>query len=369
MRIPKKFIANLFIILLSTFIALICAEIILRFLYPQQLAVWYTTRDGMVIHPPNTTVSLTKFDQKVRFNSFGMRDREHPIEKPDGTFRVLLLGDSFMEALQVSFEESFPYLLEKRLQEALHQPVEVINAAVSGWGTDAQLTYLKRYAYRFKPDLILVAMTLHNDVLDNQAEEFHILVDGKPLEKPIQKMPFKEYALLKVKDFLASHSHLFQLVRKFKYRKTLPQAAKQLDYHLLQLVHKDNIPRLNLGWEFTYQLFQSIQETGRALGAETVVFLIPLSIQLYEEALTNFLTTYKVSREQLVLQKPQQMMQKFGKEAGIEIIDLWPAFYEWTKGTHKNSLHVRDGHWNPQGHRIAADVVAQELLYRKLLMP
>ncbi len=369
MRLTKKFIANLFIFLLSTLVALAGAELLLRLFYPQQLAVWYTTRDGMVIHPPNTTVYLTKFDQKVRFNSFGMRDREHTIEKAAGTFRILLLGDSFMEALQVSFEESFPHLLEERLQEALHQPVEVINAAVSGWGTDAQLTYLEGYGYKFQPDLILVAMTIHNDVLDNMAEQFHILADGKPLEKPIQKMPFKEYALLKIKDFLASHSHLTQLLRKFKYRKTLPQAAKQLDYHLLQLVHKDNTPRLNLGWEFTYQLFQSIQETGRTLGAETVVFLIPLSIQLYEEALTNFLNIYEVSRDQIVLQKPQQMMQKFGKEAGIEIIDLWPAFYEWTKGAQKNSLHVSDGHWNPQGHRIAADVVAQELLYRKLLMP
>ena len=50
----------------------------------------------------------------------------------------LVLGDSFMEALQVPFEESFPYLLGTGLRQATGKQVEVINAAVGGWGKTAR---------------------------------------------------------------------------------------------------------------------------------------------------------------------------------------------------------------------------------------
>jgi hypothetical protein len=37
----------------------------------------------------------------VRINSRGLRDREHDVEKPAGTLRIAVIGDSFAEALQV----------------------------------------------------------------------------------------------------------------------------------------------------------------------------------------------------------------------------------------------------------------------------
>ena len=110
---------------------------------------------------------------------FGMRDQEHSFEKQANIYRVLVLGDSFMEALQVPFERSFPYLLSQRWNDVDHKRVEVINAAVSGWGTDDELAYLVRFGVRFKPDLILVAMTLTNDLNDNLVQEFYTLANGR----------------------------------------------------------------------------------------------------------------------------------------------------------------------------------------------
>jgi len=162
-----RLILGALIVVVSTCLSLLGVELALRQFYPQQLGVWYNTRDKMVIHPPNLKVYLSPFNQEVRFNSFGMRDREHTVDKEEGTFRILLLGDSFMEALQVPFVESFPKLLETRLQHSMPQVVEVINSAVSGWATDDQLAYLTRYGVKYKPDLILVAMTIHNDLQEN----------------------------------------------------------------------------------------------------------------------------------------------------------------------------------------------------------
>ena len=75
----------------------------------------------------------------MEFNSLGMRDVEHLQVKGPGVFGILRAWGSFMEALQVPLEESFPRLLEQRLRTVTARPIEVMSCAVSGWGTDDQL--------------------------------------------------------------------------------------------------------------------------------------------------------------------------------------------------------------------------------------
>src|ERR1700687_3491778 len=43
----------------------------------------------------------------VKINSQGLRDREHSIAKPPGTFRVAVLGNSYTEAFQVPIEQTY----------------------------------------------------------------------------------------------------------------------------------------------------------------------------------------------------------------------------------------------------------------------
>src|SRR5262245_12197962 len=55
------------------------------------------------------------FSVDVETNSLGFRDRERSVAKPPDTIRVALLGDSFVEALQVPLEETAGQLLEQSL--------------------------------------------------------------------------------------------------------------------------------------------------------------------------------------------------------------------------------------------------------------
>ena len=167
---------------ISCISAIALGEIVVAGWYPQNLGTWGMTRDGLTSHVPNISVYVRQFGQQISINSHGMRDREHQPEKPPGIYRILLLGDSFMEANQVAFEDAFPHLLEAKLGPRF----EVINASVSGWGTDDELTYLIRYGFRFEPDLVLLGMTLNNDIQDNLAEEFHSHVNGDLQEKPVR---------------------------------------------------------------------------------------------------------------------------------------------------------------------------------------
>ena len=286
----RRFATNGLVAAISIGIALVIAELLLRVAYPQQLGVWYSLRNGLVIHPPNTRVHLTKFKQDVRFNALGMRDVEHQIAKTPGVIRVLVLGDSFMEALQVRLEDSFPRLLEQRLRVMTGQPVEVINCAVSGWGTDQQLTYLTQSGLALKPDLVLIAMTLHNDISDNLGEQFHVLKSDQVIARPPYEMPGGEFWLLKVKDYLASHSHLTQLVRRYKYRGEVRVAARELDDRCLATPPEGGDRHGSKGLAADVGTIEMIdRESDEGGWPRAAVFLIPFSIQMYDDALRQWL--------------------------------------------------------------------------------
>lgn len=108
----------------------------------------------------------TTFDRRLRINSLGLRDREHPYQKPPGVRRILVLGDSYAWGYGVSDEEIFTEVLEQRLAG---EPGnwEVLNSGVSGWGTDQEYLYLVHEGFRYDPDLVVVAFYLLNDPLNN----------------------------------------------------------------------------------------------------------------------------------------------------------------------------------------------------------
>jgi hypothetical protein len=370
----KNSLKNLGLLAGSLLASVVLAEFLVRAVYPQQLAVWHTMRDGLVIHPPGLVTHLVEFDQVVRFNAFGMRDRERTLKKAQGTKRVLVLGDSFMEALQVSFEDSFPSLLESGLRTRVGRDVEVVNVGVGGWGQDDQLAYLRKHGLAFEPDLILIAMTMHNDVFDNLKERFHTLVDGQLVERPAARISEWEYQSLRLKGFFASRSHLWQLLRKVKNLREIRILAAALDDHVAQLVGKDEKPQeLERGWALTFELFKEIRDIGKGAGARTAIMLIPLRLQLENGTHHHPPATGSLPASDAAVDKPQQAMRTFGRDANVEIIDLLPVLRSWTVEQRaaggKASLHLWEGHWNATGHRLAADVAVKAIVGRQLLKP
>jgi HEAT repeat protein/lysophospholipase L1-like esterase len=95
------------------------------------------------------------------YNSEGVRDREHAVEKPPGVRRVVCLGDSVTLGTGLSVEDAYPQLLQDRL-DALGAPVEVLNVALGGWATrQERLAYL-RIARKYDPDLVLLGVCLND---------------------------------------------------------------------------------------------------------------------------------------------------------------------------------------------------------------
>src|SRR5262245_55375230 len=74
----------------------------------------------------------------LRWNRFGFRGPDWPQQPPTGTFRIAVIGDSFVESSNLPDEHSLTSVIEKRLSVCpglTDRHVKVLNFGVSGYGT------------------------------------------------------------------------------------------------------------------------------------------------------------------------------------------------------------------------------------------
>ena len=136
-------------------------------------------------HEPGAGYTLMKPDSHyewqsipVDINTHGLRSPETSYEKPAGTFRILNLGDSVVMGWGVREEDTYGRRLESMLNEESggDSRFEVINAGVPGWNLENALAYLQAEGLKYQPDLILLGLTLANDIKGNSA----LLADNQP---------------------------------------------------------------------------------------------------------------------------------------------------------------------------------------------
>jgi hypothetical protein len=123
-------------------------------------------------HRPGADVTLRgcngrdqEFYAHVEINAEGLRDVPTPLKAAGSRRRILVLGDSITEAVQVDFEQTFVELLERKLTTT-ERPVDVINAAVAGYGTDNSLVYYETMGRNYDVDEVLLVLN-YNDIAEN----------------------------------------------------------------------------------------------------------------------------------------------------------------------------------------------------------
>src|SRR5215471_16038809 len=110
---------------------------------------------------PNAAAQQTSGNRtiSVRHNSLGLRERELSDIAPD---RFLFLGDSFTYGYDAEANERFSDLLQKALPR-----YGIVNAGVSGYGTDQQFLLMKRLWNEINPKHVVLTFCVDNDRDDN----------------------------------------------------------------------------------------------------------------------------------------------------------------------------------------------------------
>lgn len=356
-------------------------------------------------HLPNqgglTYSEYGEFQAPVHINARGLRDREIGYDNPADAYRILVLGDSFAEALQVPLEETFAKKLEA-LTTSDSRPVEVINAGVGGWGTDQEATFYMVEGFRYQPDVVILSFFTHNDALNNYQpletarvhgavrKPFFHLNDGQLVvpDFPFEAPPEEDRAsppLLAAGNWMNDHSALCRLVRP--YLREIPFVLRALgpsgllggmaafmadDPALLPsyfVYRADSLPDWEEAWQLTAVLIQRLDAEVQERGGHLVVVIIGAPEQVYPDRWSAILARHpKMNDYDWDLEAPNRRLTAILDETNIPYLDLLPVFRTVTGQPDAPPLHFRhDGHWTIAGHQLAAEAIASFLKAQDLL--
>ena len=152
----------------SLLFSLLCCELIIRgFELAPQI---HEDEAAKYVLSPNLLIVYELapgYDQDgFRVNSFGLRDREYSLNKPECVYRIVVLGDSISEGFLMQDEEVLYHsIVEERLNHRLKENdlichIETLNFGVNGYNTLQEAHTLRDKAIQFSPDLILIQYSL-----------------------------------------------------------------------------------------------------------------------------------------------------------------------------------------------------------------
>ncbi|HNB51084.1 MAG TPA: hypothetical protein PK530_04045 [Anaerolineales bacterium] len=106
----------------------------------------------------NPSVSLSFHGEQFTTNSWGMRDKEYNLEPDPGTYRIALVGPSFIMGSGAADREVFEWVLEDQLNEEYggkkYAKYEILNFAVAGHSALQELYVFENTALQFKPNAL-----------------------------------------------------------------------------------------------------------------------------------------------------------------------------------------------------------------------
>lgn len=188
MSIVKKIFLYLFVIVYG----FAFAEYFIRIFEPQALIPRYieASNYGIRANVPNAVYQhvTPEVDVRMTINSVGMRDnREFSLSKPEELCRVGIFGDSFFMSYEVSLEDSFAKALESELKSA-GRNCEVLNFAVSGFGTAESIIQFENFAVNYDLDYAVLEWH-HTDVADNFRSGLYRVNNGDVIRHAEQYLP------------------------------------------------------------------------------------------------------------------------------------------------------------------------------------
>jgi hypothetical protein len=106
----------------------------------------------------NPSVSLNFHGEPFSTNSWGMRDQEYELVPEPGTYRIALVGPSFIMGSGAADREVFEWVLEDQLNAEYggqqFEKYEILNFAVAGHSALQELYVFEKSALQFQPNAL-----------------------------------------------------------------------------------------------------------------------------------------------------------------------------------------------------------------------
>lgn len=365
----RRILGNIALALMVFVLMLLLAEGAWRlFISRGDLSRQYDPTLGLV-NAPNAswTIRTPEYVTTIETNSRGFRGPELPVERVPGEFRVLFLGDSFVEAKQVPLEERFVEQTSAFLEEHWGKSVTVRALAIGGAEPAREFLFYEHLGQAFQPDLVVQIFFLENDLLPLEGSyRFRESARGLALEDvwPTPRSPCDVRCALLQRSEIAVHA--YRLLRQF--RSTAPKDMRgQLgegEFYWYTIEGQDAAERgrrFEVLAAFTDAVRQRVEDRGGAY----IAVLMPGGFEVHsawqEQVMARFadIAPKTAWRPAALLDRAAAAL----KRRGITVLDLRPAF---ARAAEQGLLYYTiDPHLNLVGHTVTAQEIAKEILSLK----
>jgi len=384
LRTPRRFLKSFSLVLAATLIGLLLAEGLVRLLRPQPLTVpWADKINGVLVPRPNVRgreFVPDTYDVTISFNSQRFRgQREYSTQPGNGIIRLAMLGDSVTFGNGANDDQTYPSQLESILRERLHQTAasrvpEVINAGIGGTGTAEQALWYENWVAQFTPHLVVLNIFC-NDVDGDLQSGLFILGPRKTVlprtADETLKVAKKFLLLQKVVGslpgyvWLAQHSQSFNLMRnaiggvldnlrtsalaKPSVMTPFPEPEEQFRQQGLALMAGEVV------W---------LDQRVKASGARLVVAFLPCRETIYP-SLAPWAEEVRWKSARMV-----ERLQELTSKENIPFTNLTLPVRERAHQLNQPLYYNGrlDTHPNPEGYRVIAELVAQFLFEKELIL-
>ena len=363
-----------------------------------------------------------EYNVEVTINSKGLRDVEMDYAKAADEFRILVLGDSYVEGLRVPLEQTFSKVLEQRLN-AGNSPIkfQVINAGVSAWGSDQALLWYRNEGIKYEPDLVILGFFPGNDFLNNsealEVENFggvrkpffhldagQLTLRYSPFDPDQVPKSAASPTVQQVKQAVADTQeaaplqgwrpwlHGYSALYRFMtpvLRESIPPLARLLvRWGLIEpgqeeidaTLPTDYIP-VTYGvyrrppteqWQdaftLTNALIRALDKDVSASGARLAVVILTAQEQVYPDLWEGLRQRYPAMQDKdWDLEQPNRVVYSILDGGNIPYLDLLPVFRQHVASS-RELLHLRhDGHWTSAAERLAGESLYDFLVQNRLV--
>ena len=294
------------------------------------------------------------FDVRYTVNAQGFR-ADAVLSDPRTKPLCLVIGDSFTFGFGVNDSETFVH----HLNQSPHAKTHFLNCSVPAYSTDQEALLIERELLKLKPDEIWLVVYLGNDLLDNQhpfplqatlPKPYFTLENGE-LRAHNTPVPPQHAAPVsqprdQVTEILGSAAARRGGVHSILERSALLRGASQRF-----LPSEDYSAALEAQAGPSLALFRALVARVRAAcsAASVKLRLILMPGRSFVEQPSSLSGQYQeFLRRQLVRDS-----------AGIEVFDLAEKLRQRSAKAGERWFHPNEGHLNPAGHKVVAELLLE----------
>jgi lysophospholipase L1-like esterase len=345
-----KLTRGLVISLASLAVLLVLAELLARAAEPGPMSLFDKSpyrRDALLDHAHVPGFRGCWDGTWYEINSDGWRGPELKPTFDPREFRVVALGDSCTFGKGVHDSETWPRQLERLLQAELGPvwSVKVANLGVNGYSTSDYLHVFQRDGVRLRPHLVIIGYNVNDFPNVLQRVDQTVYQNRHNLRA---RVPSRlRDALGRLALFRFARATYYEFNRRRDWRNVEQVASKAVE----------TTPRLATAFDKERRLLQELSDAAASSGARVAIFLFPYESMVYLDAFQP---------------GPIERLRETADELGISFVSLADRYRARARELDPpRRLFLRGDryHPNPEGYRIVAESVMEEIRGRGWLPP